>query len=185
MNNLRVGGNSLSQVDAVAALVRSEAIFRVAATKLTWDTLDDVNGSNFCHDSSVFGVSKWLQNGFCVPSEWYRNVFGIVVRQNGACFIKLVSAKLQREKGESKFFANLWRFELLKSAHFPSVYWGKIFFFVAWEWTDFKVSFDAKMTLLANLTIEARKRPICTLLVTVKKWHFGAEWQKKMTYLCA
>ena len=61
-------------------------------------------------------------------SVFLRNVFGIVVRQNGACFIKLASAKLQHEKADSKFFANSWRFEMLKSAHFPSVYWGKIIF---------------------------------------------------------
>ena len=120
--------DAISQVDAVVALVRSEAIFRVAATKLTWDILDDVNGSIFCHDSSVFGVSKWLQNGFCVPSEWYRNVFGIVVCQNGACFIKLASAKIQHEKVDSKFFANLWRFKMLKSVHYPSVYGEKLIF---------------------------------------------------------
>ena len=84
-------------------------------------------------------------------------------------FIKLASAKLQREKGESKFFANLWRFEMLKSAHFPSVYGGIFIFFVAQKCTNLEMSFDAKMTPLANLTIEARNRPICTLLVTVKK----------------
>ena len=48
--------------------------------------------------------------------------------QNGACFSKLASTKLQHEKADSKFFANLLRFEMLKSAHSPSVYWGKIFF---------------------------------------------------------
>ena len=52
-----------------------------------------------------------LSQAFCVPSVWYRNAFGIVVRQNGACFSKLTSAKLQREKAKSKFSANLWHFE--------------------------------------------------------------------------
>ena len=75
-----------------------------------------------------FLVSEWLQNGGCIPSEWYRNSFGIVFRPNGACFSKLASAKLQRKKADSKFFAILWRFEMLKSTHFPSVYWGKIIF---------------------------------------------------------
>ena len=140
--------DSLSQVDAVVALVRSEAIFRVAATKLTWDTLDDVNGSNFCHDSSVFGVSKWLQNGFCVPSEWYRNVFGILVRQNGACFSKLASTKLQREKVYAKFFANLWRFEMLKSAYLPSVYRRKIIFLYLESVQISKCHFGQKWHLL-------------------------------------
>ena len=40
----------------------------------------------------------------------------------------LASANLQHEKADSKFFANLWRFEMLKSAHFPSVYGKKIIF---------------------------------------------------------
>ena len=75
-----------------------------------------------------FLVSEWLQNGGCIPSEWYRSSFGIVFRPNGACISKLASAKLQREKGDSKFFANLWRFEMLKSAHSPSVYGEKFIF---------------------------------------------------------
>ena len=63
----------------------------------------------------------FLRNGIGIPSESF-------FRPNGACISKLASAKLQREKGESKFFANLWRFEMLKSAHFPSVYVGKFIF---------------------------------------------------------
>ena len=125
---LREGGKRISRVDAVVALVCGEVLFRLSVAKFTWDALDDVDGSNFCHDSRFFGVSEWLQNGFCVPSEWYRNSFGIVVRPNGACIIKLASAKLHREKRESKFFANLWRFEMLKSAHSPSVYGEKFIF---------------------------------------------------------
>ena len=35
------------------------------------------------------------------------------------------------KKGYSKFFANLWRFEMLKSAHSPSVYREKLFFCIA------------------------------------------------------
>ena len=54
-----------------------------------WDTLDDVNGSNFCHDDMRFRVRKLLQKAFCVPSVWYRNDFGIVVCQNEACFAKM------------------------------------------------------------------------------------------------
>ena len=48
--------------------------------------------------------------------------------QNGACFSKLANTKLQHEKADSKFFANLWCFRMLKSAHSSSVYWGKIIF---------------------------------------------------------
>ena len=54
-----------------------------------WDTLDDVNGSNFCHDDMRFRVRKLLQKAFCVPSVWYRNDFGIVVCQNETCFAKM------------------------------------------------------------------------------------------------
>ena len=118
---------------------------------------------------------KWGLHSFGKVSEFLRNRF----LPKWRCFSKLASAKLQRKKGDSKFFANLWRFEMLKSAHFPSVYGERFIFFVARKCADFKKSFDAKMTLLAKLTFEARNRPICTLLVTVKKWHFGAEWQKK------
>ena len=65
--------------------------------------------------------SVFLRNDIGIPSESF-------FRPNGACISKLASAKLQREKAKSKFFANLWRFEMLKSAHFPSVYWEKIIF---------------------------------------------------------
>ena len=79
-----------------------------------------------------------------------RNDIGIVVRQNGACFSKFASAKLQRGEEFAKFCANLWRFEMLKSPHFPSVFWGKIIFFVSQKYTDFKVSLLAKVTPLAK-----------------------------------
>ena len=65
--------------------------------------------------------SVFLRNGIGIPSECSS-------AKMERFFSKLASAKLQREKADSKFFANLWRFEMLKSAHFPSVYWGKFIF---------------------------------------------------------
>ena len=67
---------------------------------------------------------KWGLHSFGMVSEFLRNRF----LPKWRCFIKLASAKLQHEKADSKFFANLWRFEMLKSAHSPSVYLGKIIF---------------------------------------------------------
>ncbi len=67
--------------------------------------------------------SVFLRNGIGMSSE------SLSAKMERFFFIKLASAKLQREKGESKFFANLWRFEMLKSAHSPSVY-GKNFIFL-------------------------------------------------------
>ena len=69
-----------------------------------------------------------LENSSKMWSVFLLNDIGIVVCQNGACFGMLASAKLQCSGGNSKFRANLWRFEMLKSAHFSSVYWGKIIF---------------------------------------------------------
>ena len=106
--------------------------------------------------------SVFLRNGIGIPSESF-------FAKNGACFSKLVSAKLQHEKADSKFFANLWRFEMLKTAHSPSIYWGKFIFFVAQKCADSQVSLLAKVTPPPNLTIDTQNRPICTLLVTVKK----------------
>ena len=77
-------------------------------------------------------------------SVFLRNDIGILIRQNGACFSKLASAKLQREKADSKFFANLWRFEMLKSAHSPSAYWGKFIFLYRESVQIFKRSFLQK-----------------------------------------
>ena len=69
------------------------------------------NGERTRTERRANGGVNSLSQAFCVPSVWYRNAFGIVVRQNGACFSKLTSAKLQREKAKSKFSANLWHFE--------------------------------------------------------------------------
>ena len=44
----------LSKEDVVATLVCSEVVFRLTATKLTLDALDDVDGNNFCHDDMSF-----------------------------------------------------------------------------------------------------------------------------------
>ena len=68
--------------------------------------------------------SVFLRNDIGIPSESF---FAKMER----FFIKLASAKLQHEKADSKFFANLWRFEMLKSAHFTSVYGEKIIFCIA------------------------------------------------------
>ena len=81
--------------------------------------------------------SVFLRNDIGIPSESF-------FRPNGACISKLASAKLQREKWESKFFANLWRFEMLKSAHFPSVYWEKIIFLYRESVQIFKGSLSQK-----------------------------------------
>ena len=72
---------------------------------------------------------------------------------------EFLSAKMERvlaglrvqsyntKKRIPNFLANLWYFEMSKSAHFPSVYWEKIFFVSQWR-TDFKMSFDAKIKFL-------------------------------------
>ena len=65
--------------------------------------------------------SVFLRNDIGIPSESF---FAKMER----FFIKLASAKLQHEKADSKFFANLWRFEMLKPAHTSSVYGEKFIF---------------------------------------------------------
>ena len=70
-----------------------------------------MNGERLKTEWRANGGVDALSQAFCAPSVWYRNACGIVVRQNGACFSKLTSAKLQREKAKSKFSANLWHFE--------------------------------------------------------------------------
>ena len=56
-----------------------------------------LNGERLKTEWRANGGVDALSQAFCVPSVWYRNAFGIVVRQNGACFSKLMSAKLQSE----------------------------------------------------------------------------------------
>ena len=91
-----------------------------------------------------------MENGSKKRVVFLRNDIGILVRQNEACFSKLASAKLQHEKADSKFFANLWCFKMLKSAYSPSVYWGKFIFLYRDGCTDFKQPFNAKMTSRQN-----------------------------------
>ena len=67
------------------------------------------------------------------------------------------------------FFANLWRFEKLKTAHSPSVYWSKIIFLYRNGVQISKSHLKQKNDTSAKLTIDARYSLICTLLVTVKK----------------
>ena len=118
---------------------------------------------------------KWVLCSFGMISECLRNC----CTPKWSVFYQACECKVTTRKRGIQIFRKFVAFRNVKIGSLPQCLLGKNIFFVAWEWTDFKVSFDAKMTLLANLTIEARKRPICTLLVTVKKWHFGAEWQKK------
>ena len=60
-------------------------------------------------------------------------------------------------------------FRNVKIGLLPQCLREKIYFFVAQKCADSQVSLLAKVTPTANLTIDAQKRPICTLLVTVKK----------------
>ena len=63
-----------------------------------WTELERrMNGGRSKIEWRANGGVDSLSQAFCVPSVWYRNAFGIVVRQNGACFSKLMSAKLQSE----------------------------------------------------------------------------------------
>ena len=128
LNILREGVDSLSQVNVVAALVRSKAIFALSPPNLPETPLMMSMGVIFAMIVVFLGLvncskmgSVFLRNDIGIPSESF---FAKMER----FFIKLASAKLQHEKADSKFFANLWRFVMLKSAHFPSVYGEKFIF---------------------------------------------------------
>ena len=60
-------------------------------------------------------------------------------------------------------------FRNVKIGSLPQCLQGEIYFFVAQKCADLQVSLLAKVTPPPNLTIDAQKRPICTLLVTLKK----------------
>ena len=63
----------------------------------------------------------FLRNDIGIPSESF---FAKMERVLASLRVQSYNTK----KADSKFFANLWRFEMLKSAHSPSVYWEKFIF---------------------------------------------------------
>ena len=83
----------------------------------------------------------------------------------------LASLRVQsyNAKSEIQIFCKFVAFRNVKIGSLPQCLRGKIYFFVSQKCADFQVSLLAKVTLPPNLTIDAQNRPICTLLVTLKK----------------
>ena len=103
----------------------------------------------------------FLRNDIGIPSESF---FAQMERV-------LASLRVQsttRKKG-IQIFCKFVAFRNVKIGSLSQCLRGKIYFFVAQKCADFKVSLLAKVTPTANLTIDAPKCPVCTLLVTVKK----------------
>ena len=105
--------------------------------------------------------SVFLRNDIGIPSE--------LSSAKMERFYQACEYKVTTRKNGFQIFRKFVAFRNVKIGSLPQCLRGKNNFFVARKCADLKMSFDAKMTLLANLTIEARKRPICTLWVTVKK----------------
>ena len=168
LNILCEGIDSLSQMDAVAALVRSEAIFALPPPNLPETPLMMSMGVIFAMIVVFFGLvncskmgSVFLRNDIGIPSESF---FAKMKRFYQAC-----ECKVTTRKSGFQIFRKFMAFRNVKISSLLQCLLGKNLFFVSQKCTNLEMSFDAKMTPLANLTIEARNRPICTLLVTVKK----------------
>ena len=161
MNILCEGIDSLSQVNVVAALVRSEAIFALSPPNLPETPLVMSMGVIF----AMIVVFFWLVNCSKMGSVFLRNRFS----PKWSVFYQACECKVTTRKSGFQIFRKFVAFQNVKIGSLHQCLRGKIYFFVSQKCTNLEMSFDAKMTPLADLTIEAQNRPICTLLVTVKK----------------
>ena len=105
--------------------------------------------------------SVFLRKDIGVPSE---SVFAQM-----EVFYQACECKVTTRKSGFQIFRKFVAFRNVKISSHPQCLLGKIYFFVARKYTVSQVSLLAKVTPPPNLTIDARNRPICTLLVTVKK----------------
>ena len=109
--------------------------------------------------------SKMGLHSFGMISEFLRYRFS----PKRSVYQQACECKVTTRKRGSQIFCKFVAFRNVKIGSLSQCLRGKINFFVAQKCADFKVSLLAKVTLTANLTIDAPNRPICTLLVTVKK----------------
>ena len=105
--------------------------------------------------------SVFLRNDIGIPSESF---FAKMERV-------LASLRVQSYNAKRGFqiFRKFVLFRNVKISSLPQCLRGKIYFSVAQKCADSQVSLLAKVTPPPNLTIDAQNRPICTLLVTLKK----------------
>jgi len=113
-----------------------------------------------------------LVNSSKMRSVFLRNDIGIPSELSSAKMERFYQAceyKVTTRKNGFQIFRKFVAFRNVKIGSLPQCLLGKNNFSVSRKYTDFKVSLWAKVTPTANLTIDAPNRPICTLLVTVKK----------------
>ncbi len=105
--------------------------------------------------------SVFLRNDIGIPSESF---FAKMERILHAC-----KCKVTTRKSGFQIFCKFVAFRNVKIGSLPQCLREKNNFFASRECTFFKMSLFGKVTPLANVTIDAQNRPICTLWVTVKK----------------
>ena len=105
--------------------------------------------------------SVFLRNDIGIPSE--------LSSAKMERFYQACECKVTTQKSGFQIFRKFVAFRNIKIGSLPQCLLGKNNFSVSRKCTGSKVSLWAKVTHLAKLTIDAPNRPICTLLVTVKK----------------
>ena len=105
--------------------------------------------------------SVFLRNDIGIPSE--------LSSAKMERFYQACEYKVTTRKNGFQIFRKFVAFRNVKIGSLPQCLLGKNNFSVSRKCTDSKVSLWAKVIHLAKLTIDAPNRPICTLLVTVKK----------------
>ena len=121
---------------------------------------------------------KWVLCSFGMISECLRNCRP----PKWSVFYQACECKVTTRKRGIQVFCKFVAFQNVKIGSLPQCLRGKFYFFCSAKVCRFQKVIWRKNDRTAKLTIEARKRPVCTLLVTVKKWPFGAEWRKKWLF---
>ena len=82
------------------------------------------------------------------------------------------------------YLANLWRFEKLKTAHSPSVYWGKIIFLYRNGVQISKIHLTQKNDTSAKLTIAPDTALFVHFWLQSKNKLLGQNYEKKGFSVC-
>ena len=114
-------------------------------------------------------ISEFLRNR--CPPKW-------------SVFYQACECKVTTRKRGFQIFRKFVAFRYVKIGSLPQCLRGKIIFFCSTKVCRFQKVIWRKNDHTAKLTIEAQKRPVCTLLVTVKNDLSGQNDAKKWLFLC-
>ena len=121
---------------------------------------------------------KWVLCSFGMISECLRNP----CPPKWSVYEQTCECKVTMRKSGIQILCKFVAFRNVKIDLLPQCLRGKIYFFCSAKVCRFQKVIWRKNDRTAKLTIEARKRPVCTLLVTVKNDFLGQNDAKKWLF---